>query len=587
MNIELRAQAVMLTEKIMRFYYCQRDIYAVLDHMAPDASWIGPGEREKIYSLEEMRLYFEQGKDAIPSCEISEPELQAVDLDENFCLVTGSMTIRTAPESGMVLEVNQRLSFTFRLTDGVLKVVHMHISNPYGEMSREEYFPHKIGSQSYQYLQRLLREKTEVIDMITGNINGGLKGSNDDSTFSYFYVNEGLPRMLGYTYDEFMKKTGGTATGAVYPPDLPGALADCERCFAKGPAYSSEYRMEKKDGGLIWVLDTGQKICDSEGVIRINSIITDITPLKQALFDLEVERERYRIALNNINGAMCEYDILKDLFTVYRQKEDSGQRMEEMVYSNFSEKIISGGPVHPEDKERFLALCKGHSTGPAEFRTLFSQSESSWHWNQFNCSVIFDINGIPIRSIGMLKDITEDKLNTLKLLARAQRDGLTQLLNQTTVKEVIQTYLTECYGQDEKNSALFMVDLDHFKEVNDFNGHLYGNEVLIKTARILEKVAGSGSVAGRSGGDEFLVLVKDAAPDTAALLAEKIVRQVFEIGSDRNFLISCSVGVACHSGGNELFTELFDRADKALYRAKAKGRNQWAMDEGKTDSKKE
>lgn len=164
----------------------------------------------------------------------------------------------------------------------------MHLSNQYMEMSQDEYFPNKIGAQSYKYMQRLLHEKTEVIDMITSNINGGLKGSNDDSTYSFFYLNEGLPEMLGYTYDEFMEKTGGTAVGAVYPPDLPKALADCERCFLEVITYSTEYRIQKKNGELIWVLDSGRKAKNSESITKINSIITDITPLKRAMFDLEV-----------------------------------------------------------------------------------------------------------------------------------------------------------------------------------------------------------------------------------------------------------------------------------------------------------
>lgn len=143
----------------------------------------------------------------------------------------GDISIRTSQQRLMIVEVDQRVSFIFKAIDGELKVIHMHLSNPYMEMSKDEYFPNKIGAQSYKYMQRLLHEKTEVIDMITSNINGGLKGSNDDSTYSFFYVNEGLPEMLSYTYDEFMEKTGGTAVGAVYPPDLPKALADCERCF--------------------------------------------------------------------------------------------------------------------------------------------------------------------------------------------------------------------------------------------------------------------------------------------------------------------------------------------------------------------
>lgn len=62
------------------------------------------------------------------------------------------------------------------------------------------------------------KRKTEVIEMITNNINGGLKGSNDDSTYSFFYVNR-IAQNIGYTYNEFMEMSGGSAVGAVYPPD--------------------------------------------------------------------------------------------------------------------------------------------------------------------------------------------------------------------------------------------------------------------------------------------------------------------------------------------------------------------------------
>ena len=92
-------------------------------------------------------------------------------------------TVRTKENAQMILEVNQRCTFEIIEDRGKLLIKHMHISNPYGEMQLDEYFPTKIGTQSYDYLQRLLKEKTEVIEMITNNINGGLKGSNDDSTY--------------------------------------------------------------------------------------------------------------------------------------------------------------------------------------------------------------------------------------------------------------------------------------------------------------------------------------------------------------------------------------------------------------------
>lgn len=579
MDQKLRKQAVELTEHIMRTYYCQRDIDTMLHYMAQNATWIGPGEREKKYTLYEMRTYFEQGKDSVPSCEVSDPDLRAVDLGEDYCLVTGSMTIRTVPGSQLLLQVDQRVSFTFRFNGGRFQVVHMHISNPYGEMDRDEYFPHKIGSQSYRYLQQLLREKTEVLDMIAGNINGGLKGSNDDSTFSYFYVNEGLARMLGYTHDEFMEKTSGTAVGAVYPPDLPAALADCERCFAQGPVYSTEYRMEKKDGSLIWVLDSGRKMVDSEGITRINSIIMDITPLKQALFELEVERERYRIALEHITGAMCEYDIDKDVFTLYRKAGGNEERViEPFEILDFSREICSGTLANSEDGASVLSLCTGKSAGSVELRTVLPYRDGQWYWVQFSCSLIYDHAGTPVRAIGMLKDITAEKQRNLELLNQARHDGLTGLLNQTAVRQSIEIFLAQSGEAMPFNCALLMLDLDRFKEINDFNGHAYGDQVLIKTARILEQTMGADSILGRLGGDEFLVLIKHTDSDDVLHMAEEIIYRVREIGADKDLSISCSIGIARRARREEPISQFFERADRALYHAKNHGRDGYWVD---------
>lgn len=112
--------------------------------------------------------------------------------------------------------------------------------------------------------------------MIINNINGGLKGSNDDSIYLFFYVNEGLFKILGYIYDEFMEMSGGLVVGVVYLLDLFKVLEDCEWCFVKGFIYLFEYRIWKKDGILMWVLDFGMKLLNSDGIVKINSIIIDI-----------------------------------------------------------------------------------------------------------------------------------------------------------------------------------------------------------------------------------------------------------------------------------------------------------------------
>ena len=84
--------------------------------------------------------------------------------------------------------------------------------------------------------------------------------------------------LFGYTVEEFMEATGGTAVGTVYPPDLEQALSDCAEAFKDGGLeYSTKYRVRCKDGSLKWIIDSGKKAQDADGNWMVNSLYLDIT----------------------------------------------------------------------------------------------------------------------------------------------------------------------------------------------------------------------------------------------------------------------------------------------------------------------
>ena len=116
------------------------------------------------------------------------------------------------------------------------------------------------------------------MEVVMASIAGGLKISNDDDTYSYAYVSREAAALFGYTVEEFMEVTGGTAVGAVYPPDLEQALADCAEAFRDGGlSYSTRYRVRCRDGSLKWVIDSGKKALDGEGSWMVNSLYLDVT----------------------------------------------------------------------------------------------------------------------------------------------------------------------------------------------------------------------------------------------------------------------------------------------------------------------
>ena len=272
-------KAPQLTAEIMRAHYCEHDLDKILPLFHETLTWIGAGEDQICYDYETIKDFFLRtyAEKAVPDCIITDEDYRLVSWDEHSCLVAGRCWIATKPETGYVLRAHQRVTFSYKLVDGELKITLIHISNPYADMQEGEDFPAQIGRQSYEYLQRLLVEKSRQIALLNSTVSSGLKANWDDECYSLFYVNEGLCRMLGYTEEELMAKCRGRMTELVYPPDLPQALADCERCFANSLTYSTEYRMQRKDGKLIWVWDTGSKSKNEEGKTVINSVIVDIT----------------------------------------------------------------------------------------------------------------------------------------------------------------------------------------------------------------------------------------------------------------------------------------------------------------------
>ena len=162
------------------------------------------------------------------------------------------------------------------------------------------------------------------------------------------------------------------------------------------------------------------------------------------------------------------------------------------------------------------------------------------------------------------------------LLRRAQSDPLTGLMNQAGTRESITDWLADggC------NGALLMLDLDHFKHVNDTWGHQVGDEVLRQAAAILQSHFRQGDIIGRMGGDEFMILMRDIRDPGAVERNLERLRLQFhrlQIPEFPQIHITCSVGASLCPAHGQTFEVLYQRADHALYQSKRRGRDSWCI----------
>jgi two-component system cell cycle response regulator len=178
-----------------------------------------------------------------------------------------------------------------------------------------------------------------------------------------------------------------------------------------------------------------------------------------------------------------------------------------------------------------------------------------------------------IDKVRLLRTIEEQRRELERL---ATMDDLTGLYNHRLIVERMQEEIDRTLRFDSPLSVL-MLDLDHFKQINDEFGHLAGDRVLVVVAKVIKETLRRTDTAARYGGEKFCILAVGSDLDGAQALAERLRQHVkavpIAINDTRTIHMTCSIGVASLSADREDWQRLLERADQALYRAKRGGRD--------------
>jgi len=251
-----------------------------------------------------------------------------------------------------------------------------------------------------------------------------------------------------------------------------------------------------------------------------------------------------------------------------------GYRQEDMVGRPFLDF------VHPDDRERTereaSALSDGENT--VQFQNRYFDSEGAVHWLEWASVPLADEHII----YGVARDVTERKALEEELERLSQRDPLTGLLNRRSFDEALERQLayTRRYGS---GGAVLVIDLNRFKQINDELGHAAGDEALCRVAEVLDSNLRQNDaigrdaegLVGRTGGDEFAVLLPEADADGADAVAGRLVDAIAASPltlEGREVKLAISVGAALFDGeGCPPAKELMAAADRAMYVAKASG----------------
>lgn len=199
-NVSARKQKVKeLTSYLMHKHYGENDVEALIALMDDRFSWFGAGEQEYAVGAETVAAIFRQFSGLIPKCNISEEEYEAIVIEPEVYLCTGRLWVETDPASNMYLRVHQRITTVFRWVQGEAKCCHIHVSNPYSEMTENELgFPAQMGKRSYEYLQECIEAQKKQIEEQTALLK---RMSYEDSLTGLYNRNK-----FNHILDEYEEK---------------------------------------------------------------------------------------------------------------------------------------------------------------------------------------------------------------------------------------------------------------------------------------------------------------------------------------------------------------------------------------------
>ena len=253
-----------------------------------------------------------------------------------------------------------------------------------------------------------------------------------------------------------------------------------------------------------------------------------------------------------------------------------------LKYSDWRMMIVN--MIWPEDQEQFLRrtdpeyLKKNFTPGrTSSYDCMMRNLEGNFIWVKLIFSRANTFNEDDYRFVFMVQDINDKSMELMSTLQeyeeKAIKDPLTNVYNHGEIETQLNSALL--YHQKGEGPVSFMmIDLDHFKEVNDTYGHAVGDTTLKEFAGILREFADANRImAGRWGGEEFVVVCRNKTAHEAFDLADEFRTQIDAYQFPEIFHMTCSIGVTELADGDDV-TAAFNRLDKAMYSSKHNGRNQ-------------
>lgn len=332
-----------------------------------------------------------------------------------------------------------------------------------------------------------------------------------------------------------------------------------------------------------------EAVCINNNVIVKNKCFLNMLPyfidmainqfnLNQRLLQIQGELreslERYQLVVEGSSDGIFEWNISNNSMFYSNQYKRALGFSEDDKFESLKNWIRL---LHPEDKEYVVNrlrdyLNKKINSYSVEYRIKNKSGE--YRWMMVKAQAIWDSEGKPLRVAGSHTDITERKMHEKQLHELAYKDRVTGSYNRAYFLEKIDQVIDQI--EDGEQFAVYFIDLDKFKDVNDTLGHDMGDLLLRDVSNILISYVDKEDIVARLGGDEFIVLKRIRNNIIEIMEFCNVIQGRFVepwIIKDHKFYITLSIGIALYPRDGVDGRALMKNADMAMYRAKDLGRN--------------
>ncbi len=387
-----------------------------------------------------------------------------------------------------------------------------------------------------------------------------------------------LCRVTGHTEEELRERYHGRLLEMLMPEDQSRVMEDLRSQLTHSKEVELVLRLPHRQGHRVSVLYRCRLFTDMEGREAVSGILVDISRTDRELKELRDQLARQQIILSQTENVLYEWNLDGDKLAFSESWEKIFGYAP--VAGNLVRILQEGSHFHPEDVgkvyESIAAMQEGTDYQVIEVR--IAKADGRYLWCRMRSTALRDEGGKIYKIVGIIINIDEEMRSAQALQERAERDALTRLLNKHATRVQAQSYLSDFAG--DALCALLIIDLDDFKKINDRFGHRFGDTVLTQVSREIRRLFRPQDIIGRIGGDEFMVLMRGV--DRREVVEDRCRRLAAALSSIyREQLghtpLGCSIGVALYPKHGRNYEDLFQRADRALYRAKDLGKNTFAI----------